>query len=254
MQPAKVYVGYDPREDWAYRVACASILRHATIPVSITPLKLGQLELAGLIRRPRRMVPAGYSPNTYQQPDPAKPVHAVMWDEISQAPMSTEFAISRFLTPLLAQTGWAAFLDSDTVALADIAELFRLADDERAVMCVQQQHGSRQRSKMDGQPQTSYVRKNWSSVMLFNCDHPANRGLDLALINTAPGRDLHRFCWLDDRWIGELPPEWNWLVGVNARPPRVKLAHFTLGGPWLPGWVPHEHDDLWLAASEGIRA
>lgn len=255
MEPLRVYIGYDPREADAYRVAVDSILRHSSVPVLITPLHLERLELAGIVRRPRKWVPAGYSPNIYPAPpDHRKPIARVLWDEISEAPMSTEFAISRFAVPLLAHTGWAAFLDCDVVLMADIAELFALAEPDRAVMCVKHQwaqNGGFAPSglKMDGQPQTLYHRKNWSSVMLFNCDHPANRVLDLATLNTSPGRDLHRFCWLDhEQPIGELPPAWNWLVGVTPRPADLKLAHFTLGGPWLPGWEPHVHDDLWLAA------
>jgi hypothetical protein len=49
--------------------------------------------------------------------------------------------------------------------------------------------------------------------MLFNCDHPSNKKLTVEMINTLPGRDLHRFCWLEDDEIGELDPGWNWLVG-----------------------------------------
>lgn len=234
---ANVYIGWDAREVGAYEVACASLLTRSSIPVQITPLRLRPLELAGLMRRPRAVR------------------NGRMWDEISGAPMSTEFANSRFLTPLLAQTGWALFMDCDIVVLEDVAELFELVDDDFAVMCVQHPEltGQGDGWKMDGQMQTDYARKNWSSVMLFNCDHPANRGLTLEKINGYPGRDLHRFCWLDERWIGALPAEWNWLVGVQARPAVPKLAHFTLGGPWLAGWEPHEHDDLWLAASADCR-
>ena len=248
---AKVYIGYDPREDAAAQAAEASLLARSSIPLDITQLHLRQLELAGLIRRPRKVLQKGAPmviQNGHVHRTAAK--RGTLWDEISGAPMSTEFAISRFVTPLLAHRGWAAFLDCDTVALADIAELFALADPRYAVMCVQ--HGALHchgETKMDGQVQLPYVRKNWSSVMLFNCDHPANKGLTLELINRAPGRDLHRFCWLDDMWIGALPPEWNWLVGVQPRPAHPKLAHFTLGGPWLAGWTPHEHDDVWLAAA-----
>jgi lipopolysaccharide biosynthesis glycosyltransferase len=235
---ASVYIGWDAREARAYEVAAQSLEERSSIPVQITPLRLRPLELQGLIRRPRSIGRG-----------------AQMWDHISNAPMSTEFAISRFLTPLLAQAGWVLFCDCDVLFLEDIAGLFELADDEYAVMCVK--HPPLEPGpgfKMDGQMQTSYARKNWSSVMLFNCDHPANRGLTLEKINTLPGRDLHRFCWLDERWIGELPPEWNWLVGVQPCPISPKLAHFTLGGPWLAGWIPHEHDSLWLAASAHRRA
>ena len=66
------------------------------------------------------------------------------------------------------------------------------------------------------------------------------------MINTLPGRDLHRFCWLEDEEIGELEPRWNWLVNVQPMPPMPAVAHFTLGGPWFDGWPGAEHDDLWV--------
>lgn len=252
--PLPVYIGWDPREDDAYKVARDSILRHASRSVSIIPLMLYRLELAGLMRRPVRRLQKGkgmiIKDGKIERRVITSGQSLQMWDEISDAPMSTQFANSRFLTPLLAQTGWAAFLDCDVVALDDIAELFDLADPSKALMCVQ--HGKLQEegTKMDGQIQTVYNRKNWSSVMLFNCDHPKNRGLTLDLINTRPGRDLHRFCWLDDDDIGSLPEEWNWLVNVQPRPKTPKIAHFTLGGPWLPNWSRQPHDDLWLGASQ----
>jgi hypothetical protein len=104
---------------------------------------------------------------------------------------------------------------------------------------------------MGGMIQTAYERKNWSSVMLFNCDHPANRRLTIEDVNGRPGRDLHAFYWLHDSEIGELPPTWNWLVNVTPKPVAPKLAHFTNGGPWIPNWEPAPHDEIWLGAHHG---
>lgn len=230
----KVYIGWDPREVRAWNTAAASIHAKASAPTSITPLKLDRLEAQGLLRRPHETI------------------HGQLYDVLSDAPMATEFAISRFLTPLLAQEGWALFMDCDMLVLADIAELFRLVDDRYAVMCVKHDHQPAETVKMDAQIQTAYPRKNWSSVLLFNCEHPANRALTLTVLNTRPGRDLHRFCWLRDEEIGALPSEWNWLVGVQPKPAAPKIAHFTLGGPYLPGWRPAEHDDLWLHAASNL--
>jgi lipopolysaccharide biosynthesis glycosyltransferase len=141
-------------------------------------------------------------------------------------------------------------MDSDVVALADIHELFECADPRKAVMVVKHEHKVEDCSmKMDGRLQTMYRRKNWSSVMLFNCDHPANDCLTYGMLNGVPGRDLHAFYWLEDELIGELPPEWNWLVGVQPKPERPKLAHFTLGGPWFPNWKAAEHDEIWIEAA-----
>lgn len=137
-----------------------------------------------------------------------------LYDLPSNAPCSTEFAISRFLVPILCQQGWALFVDCDVVFLGDVAELFALADPSKAVMVVKHAPLVEVGTKMDGQAQVGYTRKNWSSVMLFNCDHPANRRLSLADVNERPGRDLHALYWLHDEEIGALPAAWNWLVNV----------------------------------------
>ena len=223
----KIYIGYEPREQSAYNVAMDSMLSRTKAPVSITPLNRDRLEQCGLLRRPTDL-------------------RGSMYDLISNAPCSTAFAISRFLTPILAQSGWALFVDSDVVFLHDVVDLFCCADPTKAVQVVKHGIAHEAGLKMDAQVQTSYDRKNWSSVMLFNCAHPGNRRLTLDAVNHTRGIDLHQFCWLHDTEIGELPPEWNWLVGVQPKPANPKLAHFTLGGPFLPNWAPREHDDLWL--------
>lgn len=226
MTPLRVFIGFDSREPDAYRVAEASLLKHASFPVSVTPLKLQRLEECGLLRR-------------------ATDLRGQRYDFPSNAPASTEFAISRFLVPLLAHTGWVLFVDGDVVFLDDVAKLFACADERYAAMCVQ--HGALENGllKMDGQMQTAYPKKNWSSVVLWNCDHPANRRLSLPDIQERRGFDLHQFYWLNEAEIGALPPEWNWLVGVEPKPETPRLAHFTLGGPFLPGWGGADHDEIW---------
>lgn len=251
---ANVYIGWDPREEAAYEVARDSIHRHATMPVRITPLKLAQLEQVGIVRRPRSKMEKGRAlfirDGRVERRVVSFAQRGTIWDEVSQAPMSTEFACSRFAVPLLAQTGWAIFTDCDVVARGDVRELLEHADPQYAVQVVK--HGPLEDTgaKMDGQPQIPYARKNWSSVVLWNCDHLSNRFLTLDVLNRTPGRDLHRFCWLDDHEIGALPLQWNWLVGVESCPIEWKLAHFTLGGPWLPGWSVREHDHIWLSAKK----
>jgi hypothetical protein len=178
-----------------------------------------------------------------------------LWDPISEAPMATEFAISRFLTPFLAGwKGWALFTDCDVLALRDPAALFRLLDKRYAVMCCQHRHEPAPRLKMDGQLQTLYARKNWTSVIAWNCEHPANAGLTLDLVNSAPGRDLHRLCWLADEEIGALPLEWNWIEGVTDPQISPAFVHYSDGGPWLPNYEScafaeewRRERDLWIA-------
>lgn len=225
----KVWIGHDRREQAAYDVAVRSLCAR-TRGVELEPLKLDRLAATGLLRR-------------------STDARGQLYDLPSNAPCATEFAISRFLVPILCQSGWALFVDCDVVFMADAAELFALADPAKAVMVVKHANGHYAGTKMDGQAQQLYPRKNWSSVMLFNCDHPANRRLSLQDVNERPGRDLHAFYWLADDEIGELPGDWNWLVGVQPKPAEPKIAHFTLGGPWLPTWEGAEHDDIWLRAS-----
>lgn len=170
-----------------------------------------------------------------------------IWDLNSNAPCSTDFAISRFFVPLLSHTGWCLFVDSDVVFLDDPAILMSSIDDDKAVHVVKHPPVVTGGMKMDGQVQTTYPRKLWSSVMLWNVDHPANKRINLQMLNQWPGRDLHAFGWLADDEIGTLPPAANWLVGMQPKPMRPIIAHYTLGTPAMAGYENCEHADLWLA-------
>jgi lipopolysaccharide biosynthesis glycosyltransferase len=175
----------------------------------------------------------------YNRPTTMLP-NGQLFDEISDAPMSTAHAIARFHVPRLCEySGWALFTDSDVIFREDIANLFALADPQYAVMCVQHPPLLKQGNKKDGHIQQAYPRKNWSSVMLFNCGHSSNQALTLDVLNAWPGRDLHAFRWLQDHEIGALPARFNWLVGVSAPDPNPAIAHFTLGTPDVSG---HEND------------
>jgi len=231
MSAFRVFIGYDHREHRAAEVAAASLRRVTNGGIAPTFLKAHKLREMGLLTRP-------------------VDDRGQRYDIVSNAPASTEFAVSRFLTPLLAQEGWALFVDCDVVFREDPRNMLMYADPRQAVHAVQHEWLLDTTPKMDGQVQTRYPRKNWSSVMLFNCDHPANSRLSLRDVNERPGRDLHRFYWLHDSEIGSLHPRWNWLVGVQPEAIYAGqgqgIAHFTLGGPWLEGWKGAEHDDLWL--------
>jgi hypothetical protein len=233
----EIIYGADPRERLGAAVFQASILQHASQPVAFIPLHEPALRASQLYRRPHER--RGNQ----------------LWCPISDAPMSTDFANSRFLVPWLARGPWALFCDgADMLARADIAELFSLADDRYALMAVQHRHEPTAPVKMDGQFQSRYQRKNWSSLMLWNLADPAHKKLTLDAVNKLPGRELHRFCWLKDEEIGALPTEWNFLVGVQSMPEAdVKLAHFTNGTPEVG-----VHDDrwwsrLWLDEATGVR-
>jgi hypothetical protein len=225
----KVFIGYDSREHEAAAVAAKS-LRHVTNG-EIEPEFLCEAKLRdqGLIWRPfDRRGGQGYDLNGNET-------------------FSTEFKFTRFLSPLLAQSGYVLFADCDVVFRRDPREMLREVTAEHAVSVVKHEHKPAEHWKMVNQKQTAYPRKNWSSVMLFNADHPANRRLSLRDINERPGRALHSFYWLHDNEIGGLLPRWNWLVDQQPKPDDLGVAHLTLGGPWLKGWHGGSFDEEWRA-------
>ena len=213
----KVFVGYDPREDIAYQVCKHSILTRQP-NANVRPLVQKELRDAGWYTRPI--------------------------DKLA----STEFTFTRFLVPELANfEGWAVFMDCDMILTTDIKELFDQADDKYAVMCVQHDYTPKEGMKMDGQKQTIYPRKNWSSVVLFNCAHPSNARLTQDMVNDPElnGAYFHRFSWLKDEEIGALDHTWNYLVGVYDDIETPKLIHYTEGGPWFENYRNGEFSLRW---------
>ena len=223
----RVFIGFDSREEAAAEVAAKTLREVTNGEIEPEFLRADKLADQGLLWRV-----------TDKRGSQA-------YDLVSNAPKSTEFAISRFLTPIICQTGYALFVDCDVVLREDPRNMLREVNAQHAVSVVQHDYLPSNTLKMVDQTQTVYPRKNWSSVMLFNCEHPANRRLSIRDVNERPGRDLHRFYWLHDREIGSLHPRWNWLVDVQPRPERIGIAHMTLGGPWLPGWQGGSFDDDW---------
>lgn len=217
-QKLKIYVGYDSREDIAWQVARHSILRHTSGDVEIYPLKQTTLRELGLYTRP-------------------------------QDNASTEFSITRFLTPYLAAfDGWAIFVDCDFLFTRDVTEILDLLDDSKALYCVQHDYTPANMIKMDGKQQTVYPRKNWSSFMAFNCTHPKVKALTPEIVNTESPGYLHRFTWLDDADIGELDREWNFLEGEYEKPDQMPMCvHYTNGGPWFEDWQDVDFGDEWCA-------
>lgn len=229
MKLLTVYIGYDPREDDAYQVCKASLERHSSIPLNIVKLEMYAAQDAGCYRRSFRR--AGKQ----------------MIDLMDGKPFSTEFSFSRFLVPALSlYQGWALFVDCDFLFTDDVAKLLPKVDETKAALVVKHTHIPAEHEKMDGVSQVPYYRKNWSSFVLWNCVHPANRALTADAVNTFTGRSLHGFDWLEDYQIGSLPVTWNWLSGVNEQLDEVPAAiHFTNGIPSMEG---HEHSpyaDLW---------
>src|SRR5262245_52042568 len=138
--------------------------------------------------------------------------------------------MTRFLVPALSgYRGWSVFMDCDMLCRTDIAglaaEIERQAD--KALLVCKHDYTPRTERKFLGHVQTKYTRKNWSSLMLFNNERC--RALTPQYVNAASGLELHRFAWVDDAAIGELPREWNWLVTEYAYNPAAKIVHYTLG-------------------------
>lgn len=228
-----MWIGFDRREADAFAVARYSARQNCALRcIPIKGLVLPDLQKRGLYTRPTE-----YKPSAVDRP--------ILWDKISDAPMSTEFALTRFLVPHLAGRGWAMFMDCDVLVRGDVGKLFEELDPTKALYCVKHDYEPSRKTKMDGQIQTNYKRKNWSSVMIFNCDHPANKALTLDLINTARGLELHKMIWLADCDIGELDPAWNYLVGEQEAPENPKIVHFTNGGPWMRGYDDVPYSDEW---------
>lgn len=225
MAKLTVYIGWDSREDIAYQVARKSLLDHASIDVEVKPIRLQELVDKGIYTR---------------EVDPLA---------------ATEFTYSRFFTPWLNDNkGWALFVDCDFLFFGDVAELLDYRDASKAVYCVHHDYKPKETVKMDGKVQTTYPRKNWSSCMLFNCEHPSTRKLTPEVVNSQTGAYLHRMQWAADEEIGALPEVWNWLEGWNETPAGgfPKAVHYTNGGPWFENWQDVAYADQWLALARRI--
>ena len=148
--------------------------------------------------------------------------------------------------------GCAIFIDGDMVLQDDITNLYELFDSNYAVQVIKHDYKTKRSTKYLGAKNEDYPRKNWSSVVLWNCAHPKNKMLTTDFVQTASGSQLHRFTWLDDSDIGELPVEWNWLSDEYGENPNAKLIHYTLGTPCFEEFAntpmsEHWHAELKLA-------
>lgn len=231
-----VFVGFDTRFPLAYAVTVHSLLYNTRKPLDVQPLLLPDLIAKNI-----------YTRKTSRHNGQA-------FDNISEFPMATEFAISRFFIPYLCgYKGWSIFCDSDFMFMDDIAEVFAMADPQYAVMCVKHDYAPPEKTKMDGCAQLLYNRKNWSSFMLFNNEHPKNRALSPFFLNRYPGRDYHAFTWLDDSEIGGLPVRWNWLEGHSDPEIKPSAVHFTRGTPDIPGYENVPYSTQWQNYAKKIN-
>ena len=209
----KLFIGHDNKQSSICDACRLSVQDHSNI--EIDTIHLNSLQGKGLFWRP-------------------------------QAEGSTDFAFTRFLTPYLKGFyGYAIFCDSDFIWNSDPLELLDVVDQGKAVSVVKHNISQEQIKpfKMDGQKQSWYPRKNWSSLMVFNCDHPFTKRLTPQVVSESPAGYLHEFKWCDDKNIGSIPHTYNYLVGYYNDIEDPKAVHFTDGGPWHPGYENVEFAD-----------
>ena len=212
-----IVVGFDQREAVAFHTFTQSVIEKASLPVIFIPLAENTLK-------------------DYKE---------------THTDGSNAFIYSRFLTPYLNDfKGWAIFADGDMICQADIKELWDLRDDSKALLVVKHNYKTKASQKYLGNINENYPRKNWSSLILWNCSHPSHKILTPHFIAKQSGKYLHRFSWLDDNDIGELPMEWNWLAIEYPVNIKAKLVHFTLGTPCFMNYRNTEMANYWLEANK----
>lgn len=210
-----LFVGYDPRESIVYHTFCQSVMEHASVPVAFIPLHLPMLK-------------SSYSEN--------------------HTDGSNDFIYSRFLVPFLSgYSGISIFCDGDMILKEDIVELVALAErGDKAVWVAQHDYKTKFTKKYLGNKNEDYPRKNWSSVIVWNGEHPKHRILTPELVAQSTGPYLHRFSWLDDEDIGSLPLNWNWLVLEYEKNPSAKLLHYTVGSPNFKEFSESDNSSDWF--------
>lgn len=216
----KIVVGFDQRESVAYHTFCQSVIENSSAPVYFLPLAKKNLE-------------------NYNE---------------THTDQSNDFIYTRFLTPYLNNyEGWTLFADGDMICQSDIKELWDLRDESKALMVVKHDYQTKANIKYLGNKNENYPRKNWSSVILWNCSHPKHRILTPDFIQNQTGKYLHRFSWLNDDEIGELPKEWNWLAIEYPENKGAKLIHYTLGTPCFKEYENTDMSDIWYSAFERVK-
>ena len=195
---ADIVVGFDQREAVAYHTFTQSVIEKSSIPIRFLPLNNDSLK-------------------DYTE------VHK---------DGSNNFIYTRFLVPYLFNfKGWAIYADGDMVCLKDIKELWELRDDNFAVQVIKHNYKTKIKNKYWGNKNEDYPRKNWSSLVLWNCSHPSHRILTPDFIQHQNGAFLHRFSWINDEQIGEIETEWNWLAMEYEEKRNINLIHYTIGTP-----------------------
>ena len=210
-----IFVGFDQKEAIAYHTFVQSLIERSSIPLSITPLSENNL-------------------NIYNE---------------THSDGTNKFTYSRFLVPFLMDfKGWAVYFDGDMICLKDIKDLLNTCDDNIAIKVVKHNYKTKQKNKYFGQKNEDYPRKNWSSVVLWNCAHPKNKILTPSFVSNHDGAFLHRFKWLEDSDIGELEKKWNWLAIEYEEISDPNLIHYTLGTPCFEEYRNTSYSNYWEKA------
>lgn len=197
-----MFCGIDPREAVGFHAFVQSAIEHTSEPIQIVPL-------------------AG-----------------------EQRDGTNSFTYARFLVPYYCDfEGFAIFADgADMLLRKDLSELWKLRDPLKAVQVVKHDYQTKHAKKYLGTEMEAvnldYERKNWSSLVIWNCAHARHKVLTPEFVSWQSGQFLHRFEWLDDRWIGEIPKEWNWLADEYGENQEANLLHWTTG---IPGFYQYRN-------------
>ena len=214
-----IVVGFDQRESVAYHAFTQSVIEKSSVPVAFIPLAINTL-------------------CDYQE---------------THNDCSNDFVYSRFLTPFLNDfKGWAIFADGDMICQTDIKELWDLKDDTKAVLVVKHNYQTKSLKKYLGNINENYPKKNWSSLILWNCGHPKHKILTPEYIAQQSGQFLHRFSWLNENDVGEIPKEWNWLAIEYPINSKAKIIHYTLGTPCFRDFRETDMASEWLKTKERL--
>ena len=217
---ATLVVGFDQKEAIAYHTFCQSVIGNSSIPVQFIPLAKNLL-------------------SDYQE---------------THTDGSNSFIYSRFLTPYLCDfSGWAIFADGDMICKSDIKNLWGHKDETKAVHVVKHEYKTKYSEKYLGNKNENYPRKNWSSLMLWNCGHPSNKILTPELISSKDGSFLHRFNWLTDKEIGGLPISWNWLATEYENNNNADLINYTLGTPCFKKYTNSPMSEYWHITNKQLN-
>jgi hypothetical protein len=204
----RVFAGYDPREAVGYHVFAQSVVERMGSGAALIPLSGDQRD------------------------------------------GTNSFSYARFLVPwMCGYQGFAVWCDgSDMLLRGDLSELLGTHMIGCAVAVVKHEYEPRSARKYVGTPMEAanegYPRKNWSSLIVWDCGHYMNRVLTPEYVKEKDGSFLHRFGWLEDERVGELPAEWNWLDEFGAST-TAKLIHYTNGVPGFSHYKDTPHAGEW---------